>query len=190
MAVARPDLLDRLVAVNADAVSAYLGEQARAGADVLMLFDTWGGLLSPGGYRRFSLSPMRSVLARLPRDVPTIVFTKGGAASLPAIVESGASCVGLDWTADLGDARRRYGERVAFQGNLDPLALLTDPASVERAVSATLTEAGRAPGYVFNVGHGLVPGTPVENVAALVETVHRDSREWASLEGGDEPAAN
>jgi uroporphyrinogen decarboxylase len=176
MAFARPDLLDRLVQVNADAVSAYLCEQVRAGADALMLFDTWGGLLSPAAYRRFSLGPMRAILARLPPGVPTIVFTKGGAASLPAIVESGASCVGLDWTADLADARRRYGERVALQGNLDPLALLADAASVERAAVAVLAEAGAAPGYVFNVGHGLVPRTPPDNVAALVDAVHGASR--------------
>ena len=175
MAFARPDLLERLVRVNADAVSAYLGEQARAGADALMLFDTWGGLLSPAAYRRFSLAPMRAILTRLPPGVPTIVFTKGGTASLPAIVESGASCVGLDWTADLADARRRYGDRVAFQGNLDPLALLTDAESVERAAAAQVADAGTAPGYVFNVGHGLVPGTPPDNVAALVDAIHRAS---------------
>jgi uroporphyrinogen decarboxylase len=175
MAFARPDLLDRLVRVNAEAVTAYLCEQARAGADALMLFDTWGGLLSPAAYRRFSLAPMRSILERLPAGVPTIIFTKGGAASLPAIVDSGASCVGLDWTADLAGARGRYGDRVAFQGNLDPLALLTDADSVERAALAQLAEAGEAPGYVFNVGHGLVPGTPPDNVAALVAAVHRAS---------------
>ena len=173
MAFARPDLLDRLVRVNADAVAAYLAEQARAGADALMLFDTWGGLLSPGAYRRFSLEPMRSILARLPRGVPTIVFTKGALASLPAIVACGASCVGLDWTADLAAARSRFGERVAFQGNLDPLALLADEASVERAAAEVVDAAGHAPGYVFNVGHGLVPATPPGNVAVLVEAVHR-----------------
>jgi uroporphyrinogen decarboxylase len=115
---------------------------------------------------------MRAILARLPPGVPTIVFTRGGAASLPAIVESGTSCVGLDWTADLADARRRYGDRVALQGNLDPLALLADAASVERAAVALVAEAGAAPGYVFNVGHGLVPRTPPDNVAALVDAVH------------------
>ena len=176
MAFARPDLLDRLVSVNADAVGEYLAEQARAGADALMLFDTWGGLLAPDAYRRFSLAPTRSILARLPAGIPTILFTKGAAVSLPAIAESGVSCIGLDWTADLGDARRRFGERVAFQGNLDPLALLTDPASVERAASALIDESGSAPGYLFNVGHGLVPATPPENVAALVAAVHRASR--------------
>lgn len=176
MAFARPDLLDRLVAVNARAVAAYLREQVTAGADAVMLFDTWGGLLSPPAYRRFSLEPMRMILDQLPAHVPTIVFTKGGAASLAATVESGASCIGLDWTADLPDARRRYGAQVAFQGNLDPLALLTDPASVERAAVALVEAAGSAPGYVFNVGHGIVPATPPDNVAALVAAVHRASR--------------
>jgi uroporphyrinogen decarboxylase len=176
MSFARPDLLDRIVAVNAQAVAHYLHEQIRAGADVVMLFDTWGGLLSPSAYRRFSLAPMRSIIASLPRTTPTILFSKGAHASLPAIVDAGASCVGLDWTADLADARSHFGERVAFQGNLDPLALLTDPASVERAASEVLERAGRGPGHVFNLGHGLVPATPPDHVAALVEAVHRVSR--------------
>jgi uroporphyrinogen decarboxylase len=173
MIVARPDLVDRLVRINADAVAAYLAEQARAGADALMLFDTWGGLLAPSAYRRFSLEPMRSILARLPEGVPTILFTRGAYASLPAIVDSGAACIGLDWTADLAEARRRFGARVAFQGNLDPIALTADAASVERAGGEVVAAAGAAPGYVFNLGHGLVPATPPDNVAALVEVVHR-----------------
>jgi len=180
MAFARPDLLERLVSVNADAVAAYLCEQAAAGADALMLFDTWGGLLTPDAYRRFSLASMRAVIARLPREVPTIVFTKGAAATLDDIVQSGASCVGLDWTMDLREARRRHGARVAFQGNLDPLALLTDPATVERAATEVVVAAGPAPGYVFNVGHGVVPATPPDHVAALVAAVHRAS----SVTGG------
>jgi uroporphyrinogen decarboxylase len=175
MAFARPDVLDRIVAVNAQAVAQYLAEQARAGADVLMLFDTWGGLLAPAAYRRFSLAPIRTVLAALPPGVPTIVFTKGAHHALAELVASGACCIGLDWTADLQGARARYGDRVAFQGNLDPLALLADAASVERAARDVLTAAGTAPGYVFNVGHGLVPGTPPDNVAALVAAVHAAS---------------
>jgi uroporphyrinogen decarboxylase len=141
-----------------------------------MLFDTWGGLLSPSAYRRFSLEPMHAILTRLPRHVPTIVFSKGAGASLPAIVECGASCVGLDWTVDLADARHRYGARVALQGNLDPLALLTDPQTVEGATVAIVEAVGPAPGYVFNLGHGIVPATPPENVDALVRAVHRASR--------------
>ena len=176
MAFARPELLDRLVAVNADAVAQYLAAQVSAGADALMLFDTWGGLLSPSAYRRFSLEPMRGVLARLPPHVPTIVFSTGAGASLPAIVECGASCIGQDWTADLADARRRYGARVALQGNLDPLALLTDPETIERAALAVVEAAGPAPGYIFNLGHGVVPATPPESVDALVRAVHQAPR--------------
>jgi uroporphyrinogen decarboxylase len=172
MAFARPDLLDSIVRINANAVADYLAEQARAGADVLMLFDTWAGMLSPDAYCRFSLAPIAWVLERLPRNVPTIVFAKGVAASLPALVACGASCIGVDWTVDLGDARRQYGDRVAFQGNLDPLALLADPKSVRRAVADMIAGAGEAPGYVFNVGHGLVPSTPPDHVAALVDAVH------------------
>ncbi len=180
MAFARPDLLDRIVAVNAEAVAGYLQEQARAGADVLMLFDTWGGILSEAAYQRHSLGPMRSVLRRLPQGVPTILFTKGRPGSLASIAESGASCMGLDWTTDLGDARRRHGAKIAVQGNLDPLALLTDPRTVESAVVDLLQAAGSEPGYVFNLGHGIVPATPPENVAALVAAVHAHSRKPAT----------
>ena len=183
MAFARPDLLDRIVAVNARAVADYLREQGRAGADALMLFDTWGGLLSEGAYRRFSLEPMRAVLRELPPGVPTILFTKGRAGSLASIAESGASCMGLDWTADLGDARRCHGTQVAIQGNLDPLALLTDPRTVGAAVADLLRAAGPEPGYVFNLGHGIVPATPPENVAALVTAVHEHSRKPAADAG-------
>jgi uroporphyrinogen decarboxylase len=172
MAYARPDLLDRLVAINADAVAAYLREQVTAGVDAVMLFDTWGGLLPAADYRRFSLGPMRTVLDRLPQQVPTILFTKNGGNALPSIVESGASCVGLDWTVDLRAARRAFGDRVAFQGNLDPIALLTDPATVERAARAVVRDAGPEPGFIFNLGHGIVPATPPAHVAALVDAVH------------------
>jgi uroporphyrinogen decarboxylase len=179
MVVARPDLLERIVVVNARAVAAYLGEQILAGADAVMLFDTWGGLLSPQAYRRFSLAPMQAILATLPPTVPAIVFSKGANASLSALADAGAACVGLDWTADLADARRRFGDRVAVQGNLDPLALLADRASVERAAARVVEEAGPAPGYVFNLGHGIVPATPPANVAALVDTVHAVSAKAA-----------
>ena len=180
MAAARPDLLDRLVEVNARAVAAYLREQVVAGADAVMLFDTWGGLLSAAGFRRFSLAPMRAVLASLAADpatraTPTIVYTKGGGGWLDDLAACGASAVGLDWTVDLAQARRGIGQRVALQGNLDPLVLLTDPATVERETAAVVHAAGPAPGYVFNLGHGIVPATPPEHVAALVETVHRVS---------------
>jgi uroporphyrinogen decarboxylase len=176
MAYARPDLLQRLVDVNARAVAAYLGAQIDAGADAVMVFDTWGGLLATEAWRRFSLTSMRTALAAVAARVPTIVFTKGGAAWLDDLAASGAACVGLDWTADLAAARARVGSRVALQGNLDPLVLLTDPATVAREATAVVRAAGPAPGHVFNLGHGIVPGTPPDHVAVLVDTVHRESR--------------
>jgi uroporphyrinogen decarboxylase len=181
MAYARPDLLQRLVDVNARAIAAYLDRQVAAGADAVMLFDTWGGLLPARAYERFSLASMRAVLAALGpapdgRNVPTIVFTKGGGQWLDALASCGASCVGLDWSVDLAAARARVGSRVALQGNLDPVVLLADRDTVAREAEATVRAAGDAPGYVFNLGHGIQPGTPPENVAVLVETVHRVSR--------------
>ena len=181
MACARPDLLHRLVDVNAQAVAVYLNEQITAGADAVMIFDTWGGLLTANAYRSFSLAPMRAVLAHLEpapdgRRVPTIVFTKGGGQWLDDIATCGASAIGLDWTTDLADARRRVGGKVALQGNLDPLVLLTDPETVRREAAAVVRAAGLAPGHIFNLGHGIVPATPPENVAVLVEAVHRESR--------------
>ncbi len=172
MAYARPDLLERLVAVNVDAVAPYLAQQIESGVDAVMLFDTWGGLLPAALYRRFSLEPMQAVLARLPKGFPTILFTKNGGQALSLLSASGASCIGLDWTVDLRAARTRYGERVAFQGNLDPIALLTDPATVERTARAVVKAAGPAPGFVFNLGHGILPATPPDHVAALVDAVH------------------
>jgi uroporphyrinogen decarboxylase len=180
MAYARPELLERLVHVNARAVALYLSEQIARGADAVMLFDTWGGLLSTAAYRRFSLTPMRAILAALKpgpdgRAVPTIVFTKGGGQWLEDLAASGASAVGLDWTVDLARARSLVGARVALQGNLDPAVLLTDVDTVTREAAAVVRSAGPGPGHIFNLGHGIVPATPPENVAALVAAVHRES---------------
>jgi len=176
MAYARPDLLRALVDINARAVAEYLTCQIDAGAEAVMIFDTWGGLLSAPAYREFSLAPMREVIATLDARVPTILFTKGGGAWLDDMASTGASALGLDWTADLAVARARIGERVALQGNLDPLVLLTDEETVAREAEAVVRAAGPAPGHVFNLGHGIVPTTPPEHVAVLVETVHAASR--------------
>jgi uroporphyrinogen decarboxylase len=177
MACARPDLLRRLVDVNAQAVAAYLNEQIGAGCDAVMLFDTWGGLLTAGAYRAFSLASMRAVLEALApapdgRRVPTIVFTKGGGQWLDDIAACGATGVGLDWTVDLADARRRVGAAVALQGNLDPLVLLTDAETVAREAAAVVHAAGPAPGHIFNLGHGILPNTPLEHVQELARHVH------------------
>ena len=176
MAAARPDLLQRVVDVNAQAVAAYLRGQIDAGADVVMLFDTWGGLLPAAAWRRFSLAAMKAVVSALPAEVPAIVFTKGGGAWLDDLAGIGAAGVGLDWTVDLARARKSVGARVALQGNLDPLLLTVDAATVDREARAVVRAAGPAPGFIFNLGHGIVPHTPVENVAVLVAAVHDESR--------------
>jgi uroporphyrinogen decarboxylase len=174
MLYARPDLLHRILAINADAVAAYLAEQVRHGADAVMIFDTWGGLLSADAYATFSLVYVERVLKRLRAAgslVPTIVFTKGGGQWLERIVGSGCSAIGLDWTTDLGAARVRVGARVALQGNLDPQVLLSTPAAIEAEARAILQAAGPEPGFIFNLGHGIVPETPPEHVAILVGCV-------------------
>jgi len=180
MAYGRPDLLERLIEVNTRAVSAYLDEQIAAGADAVMIFDTWGGLLSAAAYRRFSLQPMARILSRLRagadgQPVPSIISRRAGRHGSTMLPRAGVRSR-LDWTVDIGHARRAVGDRVALQGNLDPLVLLTDVATVQREAAAIVRAAGPAPGHVFNLGHGIVPATPPEHVAALVETVHRESR--------------
>jgi uroporphyrinogen decarboxylase len=179
----RPELLHHVLDTNCRAVSAYLNAQIEAGAQVLMLFDTWGGTLSEADYLEFSLAYMRRVLAGIKRDhdgrrVPSILFTKGGGAWLEAMADSGCDALGVDWTQDLGKARERVGNRVALQGNLDPEVLLAGPQAVRDGVIAVLKSFGRGPGHVFNLGHGVTQKTPPENVAALVETVHQASRAY------------
>jgi uroporphyrinogen decarboxylase len=177
---ARPDLLHRVLEVNAEAITAYLSEQVRHGADAVMIFDTWGGLLAAGAYARFSLAYIERVLARLHQEckakVPTIVFTKGGGQWLERIAGCGCDAVGLDWTTDMAVARATVGSRVSLQGNLDPQVLLTKPAAIEVEAKAVLGAAGPDPGHIFNLGHGILPQTPPENVAALVTCVHAYSR--------------
>ncbi len=184
----RPDLVHRLLDTNARAVASYLNAQIEAGAQAVMLFDTWGGTLAHAAYLEFSLPYIERVLRALapqPEEerVPRIVFTKGGGGWLEAIAACGCDAVGLDWTVSLAAARRRIGSRVALQGNLDPLVLLTDPATVRREAEATLADFGAGEGHVFNLGHGIVPATPPENVAALVEAVHAVSPRYHAPAG-------
>jgi uroporphyrinogen decarboxylase len=179
MLYARPDLLNRVLSINADAVAAYLAQQIAHGVDAVMIFDTWGGLLAADAYARFSLAYTQRVIERL-REVapaaPVIVYTKGGGQWLERIAECGCDAVGIDWTTDIASARVRVGARVAVQGNLDPAALLTVPAAIEAEARAVINAAGAQPGHVFNLGHGILPATPPENVAALVAFVHAQSR--------------
>jgi uroporphyrinogen decarboxylase len=191
MLYARPDLLHRILEVNARAVADYLNAQIESGAQVVMLFDTWGGQLSHAGYEEFSLAYSRRVLAALRKApdgarVPSILFTKGGGAWLEAMAASGCDAVGLDWTVDPAAARARVGARVALQGNLDPAALFASPERVRGEARRVLDAFGAAPGHIFNLGHGVSQHTPVESVAALVDEVRTYS---AALRGSAQKTA-
>jgi uroporphyrinogen decarboxylase len=188
MMYARPDLMHRILAVNADAVAAYLNAQIDAGAQAVMIFDSWGGVMAHRAFEQFSLAYTQRVMSQLQREsegrrVPAIVFTKGGGQWLESIAATGADVVGLDWTCDLAAARRRVDDRVALQGNLDPMVLFAPPDAVAAEARAVLDSFGapqradgRWGGHVFNLGHGINQHTPVEHVQALVETVHSHSR--------------
>jgi len=178
-----PDTLHRLLVVLARAVAEYLAAQAAAGAQALMIFDTWGGVLSTRHYQVFSLNYMADIIAALKRHpvasrAPVILFTKNGGQWLEKIADSGAEALGIDWTTDLGQARERVGNRVALQGNLDPAALTGTPESIVREVEDILERFGKAPGHVFNLGHGITPDIDPENVAYLVNAVHELSRAY------------
>ena len=170
MLYSRPELLHRILEINARAVAAYLNAQIAAGADAVMIFDTWGGILSHDDYEAFSLSYTRKILAAVTK-APTILFTKGGSPWLGAMIESGCAAVGLDWTADPRAARRLAAGRAALQGNMDPAALFAPPERVRDAARKVIDSFGVEPGHIFNLGHGLQPRTPVESVAALVDEV-------------------
>ena len=181
MLYGEPALLHRILEVNARAVALYLNAQIEAGAQAVMLFDTWGGNLSHDAYREFSLAYLAQVLGEVKREhdgdrVPRIVFTKGGGLWLEAIAGCGCDCVGLDWTVDLADARRRVGELVSLQGNLDPAVLFSSPQIIREETRKALASFGAGPGHVFNLGHGISQFTPPEHVSALVDAVHELSR--------------
>lgn len=171
----RPELGDALLSTLAEASAQYLSAQVEAGAQAVMVFDTWGGALPPAAYRRFSLEPMRHIVARIRRDhpgVPVTLFTKNGGQHLEIMAETGCDGLGLDWTTDLGNARARVGDRVALQGNLDPSMLFASPARIREAVGEVLQSYGAGPGHIFNLGHGITPGVDPEHAAAMVEAVH------------------
>lgn len=173
-----PALMHRLLDTVARSVASYLAAQATAGAQALMVFDTWGGLLAPAQFREFSLRYLAQIAQTLKsdaatRDVPLILFSKGANGHLEALADTGCDALGVDWTIALGDARARVGGKVALQGNLDPAALHASPEAIEAEVRAALESYGDGPGHVFNLGHGITPDVKPERVAALVEAVHR-----------------
>lgn len=188
MLYSRPDLMHRILAVNAEAVAAYLNAQIDAGAQAVMVFDSWGGALSHRAFLEFSLPYTAQVLSRLKRShdgaiVPRIVFTKGGGLWLSEMEALDCEVLGVDWTVSLAQARARVGGSKALQGNLDPAVLFAPPEQVAAEARRVLDEFGRphagpgtGPTHIFNLGHGINQHTPPENVSALVETVHSHSR--------------
>ena len=188
LAYSRPDLMHHLLRINAQAVAAYLNAQIEAGAQAIMVFDSWGGVLADGAFQSFSLTYLQQVLQDLhPQwagvDIPRIVFTKGGGQWLDQMAQLPCDVLGLDWTVSLRQARARVGERKALQGNLDPAILLSPPNIVAQQAQAVLDAfgephvgPGKGPTHIFNLGHGISRFTPPEHVAALVETVHAHSR--------------
>ena len=177
MMYSRPDLMHEMLGKTADAATAYLNAQVAAGAQALMVFDTWGGVLTPSAYREFSLAYMTRIVDGLVREhegrrVPLVLFTKGGGQWLAQMAESGCDALGVDWTVDLADARRRVQDSVALQGNLDPCILHSNPERIREGVGEVLASYGRGPGHVFNLGHGIQPDVDPEHALALVHAVH------------------
>jgi uroporphyrinogen decarboxylase len=172
-----PRVYDALMAKLSTVISKYLNAQISAGAKAVQIFDTWAGCLSPRDYEKFVLPYTRITIEGIAdKSAPVIHYLNGNPALLELTKEAGGSVIGIDWRIDLDIAWERLGEDVGIQGNLDPVVLFADPPEVERRVRDILKRAGNHPGHIFNLGHGILPQTPVENVEVLVEAVHRYSR--------------
>ena len=180
----RPDLLHRVLEINANAVTAYLNQQIAAGANAVQIFDTWGGILSDAAFGEFSLQYITQIINGLTKtdengnQVPVIVFVKGGGLWLEQMANCGADALGLDWTVNIQDARRRVGDKVALQGNFDPFALFGTQESIEAEVKRILADYGKGNGHIFNLGHGIHQLTDPERVKDLVNAVHELSRAY------------
>ncbi|KTC77076.1 uroporphyrinogen decarboxylase [Legionella brunensis] len=173
-----PQTLHLLLAKLAQAVTVYLDAQIKEGVNAVMLFDTWGGILTAKSYQEFSLAYMKNIITALKQkhpQIPIILFTKGGGQWLKSMVESGCDALGLDWMTDLAVARAQVGNQVALQGNLDPAVLLSNPQCIRNQVKQVLASFGSGEGHVFNLGHGITPDVPPEHVAAMINAVHEFS---------------
>jgi uroporphyrinogen decarboxylase len=180
MLYTQPELMHQLLDKLALSVIDYLNAQIRAGAQVVQIFDTWGGALAHAAYQEFSLAYMEKIVRGLTthvdgREIPVILFTKGGGHWLEAMAATGCHCLGLDWTVDIGSARGRVGKQVALQGNMDPAVLRADPATIENEVANILTSFGNNPGHIFNLGHGITPDIDPANVKVFIDAVHKFS---------------
>ncbi|MBY0579512.1 MAG: uroporphyrinogen decarboxylase [Burkholderiales bacterium] len=179
----RPDLLHHILELNARAVTDYLNAQIEHGAQAVMIFDSWGGALSEAAYAEFSLAYLEKIVSSLHKTrggarIPSIVFTKGGGLWIEKIASIGCDAVGLDWTIDLGRARRLVGDKVALQGNLDPFVLFSTPENIAIETEKVLDSYGHGSGHVFNLGHGISQYTDPEHAGIMIETVHSSSRKY------------
>jgi len=178
-----PKLMHVMLDKLAQSVAAYLNAQIEAGAQAVMLFDTWGGMLTTEDYVEFSLYYAKQVRALLKttvdgQQIPTILFTKGGGLWLEAMADSGYDALGLDWQTDMQQARARVGHQVALQGNMDPVALYASPEVITDKVKTILHKYGLGSGHVFNLGHGILPDMNPDHVKAMVDAVHEHSRAY------------
>lgn len=181
----QPKLAHMLLGKIANSVAAYLNAQIAAGAQAVMIFDTWGGNLSPDMYKEFSLHYMTEIISKLTREkdgekIPVILFTKGGGQWLDDLANSGCDALGLDWTTDIAQARQQVGDRVALQGNMDPATLYASPATIKEQAGKILKAYGNGNGHIFNLGHGVTPDVNPDHVAALVDAVHELSKPYHS----------
>ncbi|MFQ5469047.1 MAG: uroporphyrinogen decarboxylase [Gammaproteobacteria bacterium] len=177
----QPELLHQLLDITARSVTSYLNAQIAAGAQAVMIFDTWGGALSPRDYKAFSLQYMQQIVAGVNREnegrkVPVILFTKGGGAWLEVMADTGCDALGVDWTIELSEARARVGDRVALQGNMDPCVLYASQERIREEVQTILNSFGKGNGHVFNLGHGIHPKVNPEHAGAFIEAVHELSK--------------
>ena len=180
MLYTQPELMHQLLDKLALSLIDYLNAQIVAGAQVVQIFDTWGGALSHAAYQEFSLAYMQKIVSGLikqadGRDVPVILFTKGGGLWLEAMADTGCHALGLDWTMDIGAAKKRVGDQVALQGNMDPAILRADPATIEREVQGILASFGAGNGHIFNLGHGITPDIDPQHAKVFIEAVHKFS---------------
>jgi uroporphyrinogen decarboxylase len=178
-----PTALDAMLDIVVETTTEYLNAQVEAGAQALMIFDTWGSALERDDYLRFSLDPMQRIVDNLTREsegrqVPVILFTKGAGPLLTDMVETGCDALGVDWTTSLAEARQYTEDKVALQGNLNPATLRESPEVIRQGVADTLASYGKGPGHVFNLGHGVTPDIDPEHVAALVDAVHELSPQY------------
>ncbi len=186
MMFSEPQAMHQMLDILAKSVIAYLNAQIESGAQAVMIFDTWGGVLSTRDYQAFSLNYMQQIVDGLIREkngitIPVTLYTKGGAGWLKQMASTGADCIGLDWTIDIDQARKLIGDKVSLQGNMDPCILYSTPELIENEVADILSKFGQGSGHVFNLGHGIHPGINPDNVKAYVDAVHQHSEQYHSI---------